>query len=469
MVQTSKRAIVKRSVNSPRASAAVHDLRSVMQGDVVLPEDEAYVHTRQIWNGAVEHQPALFALCETAGDVQAAIRIARKHGLPLSVRGGGHDMEGRALRHDGLVIDLTRMRSVEVDATARIATVQGGARAEDLIGAASAHDLVAVTGIGSSVGLAGLILGGGYGPLMPRYGLALDNLLGAEVVLADGQCVKANSTENADLFWALRGGGGNFGVVTSMQIRLHLLKNLLSGLILFPWTEAEAVLRGYADFMMSAPDELATTAGVFFGPDGAPAVFLTPTWTGELTEGEQVVAQLERLGTPILSKVGQTSYSTLLRMADAQFEKSRYGAMQMQTRWQTAITPDTISAIIAAGNSSPSPLSVITVQSFHGAPTRVPLESTAFGLRQRHFLVLMMAAWELDAEYSGRTPREWVRALSQDLAPDSLPGGYANLLGPKEHDQIAAAYGSNSTRLKELKRQLDPDGVFSSAIPLPLL
>ena len=468
MVQTSNWAVVKRSVASPRALAAERDLRSVMQGDVVVPDDESYADTRQIWNGAVECQPALFALCETASDVQAAIRIARKHGLPLSVRGGGHDMEGRALCHDGLVINLTRMRSVEVDVTARIATVLGGARAEDLIGAASAHDLVAVTGVGSSVGLAGLTLGGGYGPLMPRYGLALDNLLGAEVVLADGQCVKANSVENADLFWALRGGGGNFGVVISMQIRLHELKNVLSGLIRFPWTEAEAVLRGYAEFMMSAPDELAATASVSFGPDGSPGLFLTPTWSGELTEGELVIAQLQRLGTPILSKVGQTSYSTLLRTADAQFEKSRYRAMQMQTRWQVAISPDTISSIVAAGSSSPSPLSVITVQSFHGAPTRVPLESTAFGLRQRHFLVLMMAAWELDAEYSGRTPQEWVRALWRDLAPDSLPGGYANLLGPEEHEQIAAAYGSNSARLKELKRQLDPDGVFSSAIPLPL-
>ena len=415
--------------------AAVSDLRTVMQGAVHMHGDERYNTARKISNFAVDHRPVLIALCETAADVQAVVRIAREHNIPLSVRGGGNDWVGRALRHDGLVIDLTRMRNVEIDATARIATLQGGATAGDLIGAASADDLVAVTGMVNTVGMAGLTLGGGYGPLTPRYGLALDNLLSAEVILFDGTCVRADASENADLFWALRGGGGNFGVVTSVE------------------------------FMASAPDELAVTAGVSFAPpDGDPVIFISPTWSGEPRRGEQIITQLQGFGTPIVSKVAQMPYSEVLRKGDEIF--ANVNRFAVETRWQAAITSYAISEIIAAGNHSPSPRSMITLQSFHGSPTRIPLESTAFGLRQRHFLVLIIAAWDENAEDTGRRPREWAQGLSQAIAPESLPGGYANLLAPDAYDQISCAYGSNSTRLKEIKKQFDPEGMFLSAIPL---
>src|SRR5215475_10480729 len=194
--------------------AAAHDLRRVMRGEVALPGDAAYSSGRRLFNGAVDRHPALIAFCETMEDARAALRAARAHGLPLSVRGGGHDWVGRALRQDGLVIDLSAMRRVTVDAGARLATVEGGATAADVIAAAEPHGLVAVTGAVGSVGMAGLALGGGYGPLNPRHGLALDNLVAAEVVLGDGRTVIADATRNAELFWALRGGGGNFGVVT---------------------------------------------------------------------------------------------------------------------------------------------------------------------------------------------------------------------------------------------------------------
>src|SRR5215469_7527864 len=197
------------------------ELRNVMQGNVVLRGDDDYVQTRQIWNGAVEHQPVLFALCETSGDVQAAVRSARQHGFPLSVRGGGHDWAGRALRHNGLVIDMSHMRGVAVDTEASAATIEGGATAVDVITAAVPHGLLAATGNCGTVGMVGLTTGGGYGPLTPRYGLALENLLAAEVVLADGRLVHCDDRENPELFWALRGGGGNFGVVTAMRVRLH--------------------------------------------------------------------------------------------------------------------------------------------------------------------------------------------------------------------------------------------------------
>ena len=197
------------------------DLRAVMAGKVVMAGQDAYAGVRQIWNSAVDHQPAVFALCETAEDVQAAMHIARKHDFPLSVRGGGHDWAGRALRHHGLVIDLTRMRQVDVDVSRRVATVAGGATAADVSAAAVPHGLAAVTGNVGAVGMAGFLLAGGYGPLTTRFGLGVDNLLGAEVVLANGRRVWADASENEDLFWALRGEGGSFGVITSMRIRSH--------------------------------------------------------------------------------------------------------------------------------------------------------------------------------------------------------------------------------------------------------
>src|SRR5215469_796202 len=224
---------------------AARELRTVMQGNVVLRSDDDYIPTRQIWNGAVEHQPVLFAVCETSGDVQAAVRSARQHGFPLSVRGGGHDWAGRALRHNGGVMDLSHMRGVALDTKASVATIEGGATAVDVITAAAPHGLVAATGNCGTVGMVGLTTGGGYGPLINRYGLALDNLLAAELVLADGRLVHCDDRENPELFWALRGGGGNFGVVTAMRVRLHPVREVLAGTILFPLSQAKSVIRGY--------------------------------------------------------------------------------------------------------------------------------------------------------------------------------------------------------------------------------
>ncbi len=350
------------------ALAAAPYLRSVMQGNVLLPGDRAYTSARQIWNGAVDHRPALFALCKTVEDVQAAVRTARAHGLPLSVRGGGHDWAGRALRHDGLVIDLSGMRGVEVEPQARVAKVGGGATAIDLITAAAPHELAAVTGTVGAVGMVGMTLGGGYGPLTSRYGLALDNLLEAKVALADGQVVVANGLENTELFWALRGGGGNFGVVVSMSVRLHPIGKLLAGLILFPWSEAESVLRGYAEKVASAPDELAVIVGMLSGPDGEPVLFLAPTWSGEPSEGEQIIAGLQTLGTPMLVHIGPMSCSDLLAMYDAHVVNGRHYAVK--TRWISAMTPEVISKLIAAGTNRTSPFTAIALHHFQSCRRR---------------------------------------------------------------------------------------------------
>ena len=412
-----------------------HDLREVMGERVVVAGGDDYDGVRQIWNGAVDHRPALFALCETVEDVQAGIQIARTHDLPLSVRGGGHDWAGRALRHGGLVIDLSRMRQVDVDPTGKTATVAGGALASDVSAAAIPYGLAAVTPNVGAVGMAGFLLAGGYGPLSSRFGLGIDNLLSAEVVLANGTRVWADDSRNRDLFWALRGGGGNFGVVTSMRIRLHPLDEVLAGMILFPWADAGRVLRGHAEILSSAPEELSVLAGELTGPEGNPVLFLGPIWTGQRAEGERYMARLERLAKPILSEVAPMSLTQLLGLYDAQVVNGRHYALR--TRWLADLTPDIISAIVEAGASRTSPHSIIALHHFHGVGTQEAPDATAFCMRRNHFMIEIIAAWESGTVVEAELHRQWMSDLSRALAPHSLPGGYANFLAPDAHDQIA--------------------------------
>jgi FAD/FMN-containing dehydrogenase len=437
-----------------------------MQGRVVLRGDDDYAQTRQIWNGAVEHQPALFAVCENASDVQAAIRAAREHQLALSVRGGGHDWAGRALRHNGLVIDLSHMRRVDVDPLRSEARIQGGATGMDVASAAALQGLVAATGTCGTVGMVGLTTGGGYGPLTPRYGLALDNLLAAEVVLADGPLVHCDEQENPDLFWAIRGGGGNFGVITSMRVRLHPIRQVLAGMMLFPWSQAESVLGGYAESIADAPDELSIQAGVLPGPDGTPLVLLAPMWVGDAKQGEEWIARLRQLGKPVEEKVGAVTYLDWLGLFGAAAPLGQHYAATNRSLAQ--LTPAVISTLVAGGEQRSSTLSAIVIHDFRGVATRVPLAATAFGSRKEHVMVEIIAAWKPTTEDDSEKHRMWARTLSETLAPHALPGGYPNMLGPDDHEQTAHAYGANTGRLQQLKRRFDPEGVFSSAISLPL-
>jgi FAD/FMN-containing dehydrogenase len=444
---------------------AAHDLRAEMQGRVVLPDEEAYPSVRRVWNGAVTYRPAMFALCEGITDVQAAVRVARAHNLPLSVLGGGHDWAGRGLRDGGLVIDLTSMRQVQVDPLAKVATVAGGAKCRD-VNAAVPHGLAAVTAGSGPVGMGGFLLGGGYSRLSTRFGMGVDNLLGAEVVLADGRAVWADAEQNSDLFWGLRGGGGNFGVVTSMRIRLHPLDKVLAGPILFPWSEAESILREFAQIVSSAPDELSLQAGGLPGPDGNLLMTLFLVWSGEQTRGEEVVDRLQKLGTPVMTKVAPMDYAQVASLSDDRIVNGRHRFLR--TQWFADLAPEMISNLVKGGAGRTSPLTFIGLQHLHGAPTRVAPEATAFAMRRKHFMLDIMAEWEPTSKAEGDVHREWASGLARALAPFALPGGYANFLTADEHEQVSAAYGSNASRLREVKRRFDPDGVFSSAIPLPL-
>jgi hypothetical protein len=441
-------------------------LMAVISGGIALPTDKSYEAARRIFNGAIAHRSAVIAFCQNTLDVEAAVRLARRHGMPLSVRGGGHHWAGPALCPDGLVIDLSRMRQVVVDPRSRVATVGGGAKIKDVAAAAGTHGLVAALGNCGTVGMAGLTLGGGYGPLNGLYGLAADNLLSAEVVLADGRRMTTSPEEEPELFWAIRGGGGNLGVVTSMQIKLHETRHMLAGWIVYPWNVAQPVLRRYAAFAASMPNELGVPVAMGSGSDGHPTITLVPLWNGDKRQGERAMDYLQALGKPQLVEFGPMTYSEMLAPYDALLAEADGCHWEIRTRSLPTLAPGAIDAITAAIASKTSPHSLVNWHHFHGAATHVAADATAFGVRQEHFMLEIIAGWKPDGS-DGAMHRQWARNLWEGLAPFSLPGGYANQLAPHDREQAKEAYGSNGARLTSLKRRFDPDGVFASAIPLP--
>ncbi|MFG2306932.1 FAD-binding oxidoreductase [Actinacidiphila glaucinigra] len=437
--------------------------RTVRAGEVVT-SGPGYDAGRSTWNGAVSSRPGVIVRCTDPAEVRTAVIAAQENGVPLTVRGGGHDWAGRSLSDGGLTIDLSGMRSVTVDPVAEIAHVSGGATAADLATAAQPFGLTAATGSAGAVGMVGLTLGGGYGPLSGRFGLALDNLLSADVVLADGSIVTVDSDREPDLFWALRGGGGNFGVVTSMRVRLHRVPRLLSGIVLFPWEQLATVLAGFSDVLLESPDELTVQSGVLPGPDGKPAFFLSPTWSGDDTQaGERALARLDSLGTALVSQVTATTTPEMLAGVDAQFPFGRH--VQIRQRSVPSLTSGVRDALDIAGSTLTSPYSAVSVHSFHGAATRVPVEETAFGIRTPHLMIEIIALWDPDDSRAAEH-RAWADKVSGAFGPDALSGGYPNLLGPDEAAQIAHAYGPNTARLLAQKHRFDPHHVFR-AIPLP--
>ncbi|MFC0003209.1 FAD-binding oxidoreductase [Micromonospora siamensis] len=448
----------------PDLSRAADLLRELLGERVLVPADADFATATRLWNGAVHRAPALLARCADAGEVAGVVRIARRCRLPLSVRAGGHDWAGRALRDGGVVVDLTGMRQVDVDAEAGTITVAGGATAGDAVAAGRPHDLVVATGTVRTVGLAGLTLAGGYGPLCGRLGLALDNLLRADVVLADGRELTADPTHDPELYWALRGGGGNFGVVTRLTFRAHRVPAALAGMVLFGLDEAVGVLRGYRELIAGAPDELTVMAGFLPGPQGEPLVFVCPVYSGaDPGEGERYVDRIRALGSPLVDQVARLPYEEVLGMFDGGMVDGNH--YLLRTRWLPGLADGAVEALAAAARRVSSPYSAIALHHFHGAATRVGAADTAFGLRTAHSLVEVIAAWA-PGDPAG-PHRDWAEATSAALAPYALPGGYPNLLAPEETDRVLLAYGANVDRLRRAKRRYDPDAVFSAVPTLP--
>ncbi|GAA5115121.1 FAD-binding oxidoreductase [Pseudonocardia adelaidensis] len=453
------------------SAALLAQLRSTTASGRVLTGGPEYEKAVRLFNAAVDIRPSVVVRCVTTADVQAGVRAAREHGVPVSVRGGGHDFWGRALRPGGLVLDLTGMREVHIDADRGVATVAGGALSSDVVVAAERAGLTAVTGTAGAVGMVGITLGGGYGPLTGRFGLAADNLLGAEVVLADGSRVDTDTEHEPDLFWALRGGGGNFGVVTSARIRLHPVPTVVAGTILYPISQGHRILADLDEILRNSTDELTVDVGLLPGPAGAPAVYVAPTWSGSLDEGaaeKGPVHRLTRLGTPLLADVGPAARSAGLAATDAMFPVGRMGAIR--TRTVAGMSEKIIEIVEHSAHAFTSPFSAILLHQFHGAATRVPVGSTAFGRREPHRMVEIISLWEKGGagtgDPGGSRHLRWAEQLHAALEQFSLPGGYVNFLGPETPDQVAAAYGPNTGRLLAVKSAVDPDSVFAGT-PLP--
>jgi FAD/FMN-containing dehydrogenase len=389
-----------------------------------------------------------------------AVLAARAGTLPLSVKGGGHDWAGRALC-DGIVVDLSEMRKVTVSADATSVRVGGGALASDLATQLDPRGLVAVTGSVGAVGMGGLTLGGGYGPLIARFGLASDNLIGAEVVLADGRVVVAGPSGDQELLWALQGGGGNFGVVTSMSLRLHQVPSVHCGTIIHPLSEALPVIEGVQAFCHSAPDGLTVQVALVSAPDGRPVLGIVPTWSGDPDEGEHRVASLMSLGKPIRSDVKRRSLSEALAMLDGPMMDTHN--VIMDNRCSAQLTREIAEVLVEQTVKRPGPGCSIVTHEFRGCAARVPMEATAFGMRSEHIMMEIIAQYD---EGDGSAERAWVDRTARRLDPLSFAGAYPNLLAPG-NPRAGASYGPNSARLAAAKRRYDPSNFFRHTTDLP--
>src|SRR5262245_2689624 len=431
-------------------------LREQLRSEMVVTEPSAIAALIRPWNAQVNKRPAVVARCRTTADVQAAIRAARSAGMALSVLGGGHGWAGSAMQDGCLLVDLSDMRQVTVHgAEARVA---GGATVSDVLDAARPHGHAAAVGTVSSVGFTGLTLGGGYGTLIGVVGLGIDNLLSAEVVLPDGRVVTADANHEPDLFWALRGGGGNFGVVTELRTRLHPLATVTSGTIAFGWDQARSVLIGWRELMASADDALDVMFGAMHTPDGL-VLFTAPTWAGDPGHAASQVARVRALGEPVLDDVGRRALADTVHALDDAFPRG--GNYHLGARILPGLTDDAIDAFVRSADAMPASC-VLNVHHSHGAATRVPITETAYAYRDEHLVVQIIGTW---ADGDGVAESAWVRDTEHRLDAHALAGGWANLMA--RGDQRARdAYGINAGRLLAVKSHYDPDGVFT-AIPLP--
>lgn len=439
---------------------AAEEVRAHLSGRLLLPDSPEYEEARHVHNGAIDKRPAAIVRCAGTADVQDALALAREHGLPVAVKGGGHNVAGRAVCDGGLMIDFSLMRGIMVDPRARIARAQPGATWGGFNRETQVHGLATTGGIVSTTGIAGLTLGGGLGWLMGKYGLAVDNLRSAEVVLADGRVLRASQDENPDLFWALRGGGGNFGVVTQFEYALHPVGPLVTGgIVAFPFDQARTVLRSFREFTAGLPDEITVFCGLIHAPDGSGAKLaaVVACHCGPLEAGEAALAPVRRFGTPVMDALGSIPYTAQNTLLDAGFPA---GARNYwKSSFLSALTDDVIDLAVERFAACPSPMSGMVLEHFHGAATRVAPTATAFGHRSEGYNLLVAAEW-MDRDEDGPNTA-WARETFAALAPAMVPATYVNYMGDDESaGRVSEAYGVNFARLQELKRRYDPENAF---------
>ena len=447
-------------------ATTIEELKRNVSGRVVLPHDDAYEGARKIWNAMIDKHPALIVLCAATSDVVRAVNFARDNGLLLAVRGGGHNIAGSATCDDGIVIDLSQMKAASVDPGTRRVTVEGGATLADFDAATQAHGLATPLGINSTTGVAGLTLGGGFGWLSRKYGMTIDNLESAEVVTAAGDVVRASATEHPDLFWALRGGSGNFGVVTRFEFRLHPVgPDVLSGMIVYPFAEAKRVLQQYREFTAKAPDELSVWAVLRKAPPlpflpeqvhGKEIVALALLYSGDPSQGEPLIEPLRKFGTPVGEHVGVQPYTAWQQAFDPLLGP---GARNYWKSHNFSRLDDKLfDAVIEYIGKLPSPQGEIFFGAIGGATTRAAPDSAAYAHRDAQFVMNVHGRWE-DPDDDERCIG-WARDFYNASAPFASSGVYVNFLTADEGDRVRSAYGTNYDRLAQVKRKYDPDNLF---------
>jgi FAD/FMN-containing dehydrogenase len=434
------------------------DLAAAFSGELLGPDDDGYEVARRVHNGLIDKRPGLIARCANTADVRDAVNLGRAAGVEISVRGGGHNVAGRAVTDGGLMIDLAAMRGIHVDPANRRIRAQGGVTWNDYNRAAAVHGLATTGGVISTTGVAGLTLGGGLGWLMGKYGMAVDNLESAEVVLADGQVVTASEADEPDLFWAIRGGGGNFGVAVSFEFRAHPLDVVMGGLVAHPLAAASEVVDFYRQFTKSLPDELTTFCALVHAPDGSGTKLVAPLvcHCGEPDQAEADLAPLRQFGPPALDLVASMPYTSVNTMLDDGFPR---GALNYwKSAFFTELSDAAVQTMIDALEAAPSIMSGMVVEHFHGAATRIDATATAFPHRQPGYNLALIGEWEDPATTDDNVT--WVRETFAALEPYMAPQVYVNYLGDDESARTPNAYGPNYARLLELKRRYDPDNVF---------
>ena len=427
-----------------------------LRGRVLQAGDDGYDEARKLFNGMIDHRPALIASCAGAADVVAAVRFAREHDLQVSVKGGGHGVAGKAVCDGGLMIDLSRMKSIRVDPTALVVRAEPGVLGAELDRETQAFGLATPVGTVSSTGIAGLTLGGGQSWLASKHGLAIDNLLSVDIVTADGNLRSASATHHEDLFWATRGAGHNFGVITSFEYRLHRVGPVLGGLVVHPLSQAVEVLRFYREFTASQPDELQTWAGLLTLPDGNKVIAVVPFYVGALDEGERLVAPLRRFGNPIADTVGRLPYVAMQQIFDAAFPPGRLNY------WKSALAgrlaDEVIEATVEYAHKMPSPFTVILFAELHGAYSRVGKTETAYFHRDLQYDAIILSAWTDPADTQRNI--DWTRDLFGAWEPHLAHAAYVNDLGDEGEERARSAYGDNYSRLAVLKAEYDPTNLF---------
>lgn len=441
------------------------ELRNQVRGEIVVPGDTDYEDARLVHNGMIDKRPAIVVRVANAGDVMTTVRYARDNGLDLSIRGGGHSGPGFGTNDGGVVIDFSRMRGVRVDPNARRARAEGGTTWGDFNAATNAFGLATTGGVISTTGIAGLTLGGGIGYLTRGYGLSLDNLVSADVVTADGQLLVASENENADLFWAVRGGGGNFGVCTSLEYKLHPVQNVYWGPMFYEIEETENILRFYRDYIKDAPEAMGAFPAFQIAPPlpfipedrhGDMFVAIVACWSGDPEEGERRFKPFHDVAEVKAEMVGPIPYPAINAAFDGLFPK---GIRQYwKGNFVKELTDEAIAAHVQHGPNAPTVSSTMHLYPINGACHRIGADATAFGHRDANFSMVIIAASNDPSADAANT--KWVRDYSNAIAPHSEAGGYVNFMDDDDGGRVRANYGGNFDRLVDIKRKYDPDNLF---------